>query len=74
MSEEAYDCIVSCLGSSVATKILKGAPKGDGARLLKKLHAAKDSVGHQIQRWDNKLGQIDFGDHEWLDGLSRRMA
>jgi hypothetical protein len=41
MSEEAYDCIVSCLGSSAASKILKGVPKGDGAGLLKKLHAAK---------------------------------
>jgi hypothetical protein len=26
MSAEAYDCIVSCLGSSSATKILKGVP------------------------------------------------
>jgi hypothetical protein len=28
MSEGAYDCIVSCLGSSAASKILKGVPKG----------------------------------------------
>ena len=27
MSGEAYDCIVSCLGSSAASKILKGVPK-----------------------------------------------
>ena len=68
LSEEAYDCIVSCLGSSATSKILKGVPKGDGARLLKKLHAAKGSVEHQIQRLDNKLErEIDFGDHEWLD-------
>jgi hypothetical protein len=68
MSAEAYDCIVSCLGSSAASKILKGVPKGGGAGLLKKLHAAKGSVEHQIQRLDNKLErEIDFGDHEWLD-------
>jgi hypothetical protein len=80
MSEEAYDCIVSCLGSSAATKILKGVPKGDGARLLKKLHAAKGSVEHQIQRWDNKLerltlvamnGWMDFRD-EWLGSAGGR--
>jgi hypothetical protein len=76
----AYDCIVSCLGSSAATKILKGVPKGDGARLLKKFHAAKGSVGHQIQRWDNKLdkltlvamnGWMDFRD-EWLGSCGGR--
>jgi hypothetical protein len=44
LSEEAYDCIVSCLGSSATSKILKGVPKGDGARLLKKLHAAKGGI------------------------------
>jgi hypothetical protein len=49
MSEEAHDCIASCLGSSAASKILKGVPKGDGAGLLKKLHAAKGPVDHQIQ-------------------------
>jgi hypothetical protein len=80
MSEGAYDCIVSCLGSSAATKILKGVPKGDGAKLLKKLHAAKGSVGHQIQRWDNKPGRLtlvamsgwmDFRD-EWLESADGR--
>jgi hypothetical protein len=80
MSEEAYDCIVSCLGSSSASKILKGVPKGDGSKLLKKLHAAKGSVEHQIQRWDRKLdrlslvamnGWIDFRD-EWLEAADGR--
>jgi hypothetical protein len=82
MSEEAYDCIVSCLGSSATSKILKGVPKGDGAGLLKKLHTAKGSVEHQIQRWDSKLdrltltlvtmnGWIDFRD-EWLEAEDGR--
>jgi hypothetical protein len=80
MSEEAYDCIVSCLGLSATSKILKGVPKGDGAGLLKKLHAAKGSVEHQIQRWDSKLdrltlvtmnGWMDFRD-EWLESADGR--
>ena len=80
MQREAYDCIVACLGSSSASKILKGVPKGDGAGLLKKLHAAKGSVEHQIRRWDNKLerltlvamnGWIDFRD-EWLESADGR--
>jgi hypothetical protein len=71
----SYDCIVSCLGSSATSKILKGVPKGGGAGLLKKLHAAKGSVEHQIQRWASKLdrlalvamnGWIGFRD-EWLE-------
>ena len=80
MSEGAYDCIVPCLGSSAASKILKGVPKGGGAKLLKKLHAAKGSVDHQIQRWDSKLGRltlvamsgwIDFRS-EWLEAAYGR--
>jgi hypothetical protein len=31
-SEEAYDCIVSGLNSSSASRILKGVPKGGGAK------------------------------------------
>ena len=80
LSEEAYDCIVSCLGSSATSKILKGVPKGDGARLLKKLHNAKGSVEHQIERWDLRLERLtlvtmngwkDFRD-EWLEASDGR--
>jgi hypothetical protein len=80
MSEVAYDCIVSCLGSSSASKILKGVPKGGGVKLMKKLHTAKGSVEHQIQRWDNKPerltlvamnGWMDFRD-EWLGSAGGR--
>jgi hypothetical protein len=70
MSEEAYDCIVSCLGSSSASKILKGVPKGGGAKLMKKLHAAKGSVEHQIQRWDSKLERLTLA----TNGLNRQMV
>jgi hypothetical protein len=65
---------------SAASKILKGVPKGGGAGLLKKLHAAKGPVEHQIQRWDSKLdrltfvtmnGWIDFCD-EWLEAADGR--
>jgi hypothetical protein len=49
-----YDCIVSCLGSSAASKILKGVPKGGGAKLLKKLHAAKGSAKNMYFWSDEK--------------------
>ena len=66
-----YDCVVSCLGSSTTAKIIKGAPRGGGSELLKKLHAAKGPVGHQDSKVGFKARQIDFGGHEWLDLLSR---
>jgi hypothetical protein len=58
MSEEAYDCIIQCFSADENAKWLTGIDPGDGCALVKKLHASKGSIQHQMAKQDNVLERL----------------
>ena len=51
----AYDAIVQFMQNSSSAETLRGIKSGDGAELLKRLHATKGDKRSQISRWNRVL-------------------
>ena len=55
LSAWAYDAIVQFIQNSSSSETLRGIKFGDGAELLKRLHATKGDKRSQINRWNGVL-------------------
>jgi hypothetical protein len=77
MSEEAHDCIIQCFAADDNAKWLTGIGSEDGCALVKKLHAAKGSIQHQIGKQDIVLERLTLvamrGWPEYRDKLQEAM-
>jgi hypothetical protein len=58
MSEEAYDCIIQLFSAGENAKWLTGSGPGDGCALMKKLHASKGSIQHQMGKQDMVIDRL----------------